>query len=79
MREAILLNLSLQLLFKLPCYAPVKVAIYARVGIWNEALLGNISLRQEHPKQWQEFLNSVELEHLADFSIVTIDLSKDFI
>ena len=55
------------------------MAIYARVGIGNEALLGNISLREEHPQQWQEFLNSVELEHLADFSIVTIDLSKDFI
>lgn len=56
-----------------------KVAIYAQAGIWNEALLGIIALRKEHPQQWREFLNSVELEHLADFPIVTIDLSKDFI
>ena len=50
-----------------------KVAIYVQGRIWNEALLGILSLREEYPEQWQEFLNSVELEHLADFPVLKIE------
>ncbi len=50
-----------------------KVAVYAQAGIWNEALLGVLSLREKHPDKWREFLNSVELGHLEAFPVFTIE------
>ncbi|MGB3693458.1 MAG: DUF928 domain-containing protein [Spirulinaceae cyanobacterium] len=50
-----------------------KVEIYAKAKAWNEALLGILSLREEYPQQWREFLASVELAHLANFPVVEIE------
>ncbi|MGK7927155.1 MAG: DUF928 domain-containing protein [Spirulina sp.] len=43
---------------------------YARKGIWQQAFEILLELRQSHPKEWLEFLESAELETYADYPIV---------
>ena len=50
-----------------------KVEVYADANAWNENLLSILSLREEHPQEWQEFLTSVELEDLAEYPIIEIE------
>lgn len=43
-----------------------KATIYAEAGIWNEAVMLLAPLRQFHPQEWQEVLQSVELQPMAN-------------
>ncbi|MGB3693459.1 MAG: DUF928 domain-containing protein [Spirulinaceae cyanobacterium] len=50
-----------------------KVEFYANARAWNETLLSILSLREEYPQKWREFLTSVELADLSEFPVVEIE------
>ena len=65
---------------------PLALAqFYAQAGIWADVLDILSHIRYANPQLWQGFLDSVELGHLAQYSVVnasqlaTVDSSKDFI
>jgi hypothetical protein len=46
-----------------------KATVYSEAGVWNETLEILANLRSSHPADWQTFLESVGLEHLANTPI----------
>lgn len=47
-----------------------QARLYAESRIWHETLTILVSLRDSHPREWQELLESVELEAIAQQSFV---------
>lgn len=57
-------------------------SIYARAGIWHEALETLAELRRNYPDdqmiaaQWQEFLNSVELGEFSNEPLIALNATR---
>lgn len=43
-----------------------QAKLYAAAGVWNEAVSGLEPLRNAHPAEWSELLNSVGLEKMTE-------------
>ena len=63
-----------------------RVQVYARNGIWHEAISGLAQLRRSNPnnvdirREWQELITSVQLENVAQVPLIqeiTVEVQED--